>query len=164
MSSTESATPSPPDMASEHAIVDQEALDQLDRDLIVAERIRDYSDEIYMYTRQQWIDWKHRVDRERAQAAAERSQHRQRHHHHPLHHAPPPHAAPMGTTVANAHGPSVPVPMPPHKHETVDSIPIGIARSTGSRGAVNSRQEPFNFYGPSSPASELTGAPSDNSD
>lgn len=29
-----------------------EALEQMDRALLVAEKIRDYSDEIYMYTRQ----------------------------------------------------------------------------------------------------------------
>jgi len=30
----------------------QRALEQMDRELVVAERIRDYSDEIYMHTRQ----------------------------------------------------------------------------------------------------------------
>lgn len=32
--------------------IDHDALEQSDRELLVAERIRDYSDEIYMYTRQ----------------------------------------------------------------------------------------------------------------
>jgi len=95
----------------------QRALEQMDRELVVAERIRDYSDEIYMHTRQQWIDWKRRVDRERAQEAERDNR-------------------PPGQRPGTSH----------HHYE-----------------GAKPRQEPFNFYAPASPVSELPRAPSDNS-
>jgi len=95
----------------------QRALEQMDRELLVAERIRDYSDEIYMHTRQQWVDWKRRVDRERAQVAERGNR-------------------PPGKRPGNSQ----------HHYE-----------------GAKPRQEPFNFYAPTSPVSELSRPPSDNS-
>jgi len=131
---------------------DHEALEQLDRELLVAERVRDYSDEIYMYTRQQWIDWKGQVDRQRSAAAA--SHHSNHHHNHrnPTGHAHASGGGNGGNKRAHGHG----------KHAIEG--PAMTHGAGGHGGAVKARQEPFNFYAPTSPVSELVRSQSDGSD